>query len=213
MTRAVVLTVCAVIQALLAVAAMAQAPVAQSKPKTITATIEAIDQANRVVTLKGPQGNSVDVKAPDQMEGFKNLKVGDQVTATYFNALAVRIRKSGEPAPAEAPATTTTRKEGTPGSETRREQTFTVTVESVDRGGSVGHGQGTGRARGHAGGERSQDARERKGRGYRGRDVLRIAPGQVRAPEEKGLTSVGPIVSQPGSVHPTFVCHGIPRAA
>ena len=132
MTRAVVLTVCAVIQTLLAVAAMAQAPVAQSKPKTITATIEAIDQVNRVVTLKGPKGNSVDVKAPDQMEGFKSLKVGDQVTATYFNALAVRIRKPGEAAPAEAPATTTTRKEGTPGSETRREQTFTVTVESVD---------------------------------------------------------------------------------
>ena len=132
MTRAVVLAVCAVIQALLAVAAMAQAPVAQSKPKTITATIEAIDQANRVVTLKGPKGNSVDVTAPDQMEGFKNLKVGDQVTATYFNALAVRIRKPGEAAPAAAPATTTTRKEGTPGSETRREQTFTVTVESVD---------------------------------------------------------------------------------
>ena len=131
MTRAVVLTVCAVIQTL-AVAAMAQAPVAQSKPKTITATIEAIDQANRVVTLKGPKGNSVDVTAPDQMEGFKNLKVGDQVTATYFNALAVRIRKPGDPAPTAAPSTTTTRKEGTPGSETRREQTFTVTVESVD---------------------------------------------------------------------------------
>jgi hypothetical protein len=41
----------------------------------LTRSIEAIDKANRVVTLKGPAGNSVDVKAPDQMEGFNSLKV------------------------------------------------------------------------------------------------------------------------------------------
>ena len=62
---------------------VAQQPVYQSKPETITATIEAIDKANRVVTLKGPKGSSVDFKAPDQLEGFNSLKVGDEVTATY----------------------------------------------------------------------------------------------------------------------------------
>ena len=104
----------------------------RSKPVTVSATIEAIDPATRVVTLKGPEGNSVDVTAPEQMEGFKKLKVGDQVTATYFGALAVRVRKPGDPAPSTEPSTTTSRKERTPGSETRRQQTFTVTVEAVD---------------------------------------------------------------------------------
>jgi hypothetical protein len=111
---------------------MAQQPVYQSKPVTQTATIDAIDKANRVVILKGPMGNSFEVKAPDEMEGFDTLKVGDQVSVTYFEALAVRVRKPGEPAPPAEPTTTVQRKENTPGSETRREQNFTVTVDAID---------------------------------------------------------------------------------
>jgi hypothetical protein len=111
---------------------VAQQPVSQSKPETITATIEAIDKANRVVTLKGPKGNSVDVKAPDQMEGFNSLKVGDEVTATYFAAVMLRARKPGDPAADGEPATTVRRTERTPGSDTRQERTFTVTIEAVD---------------------------------------------------------------------------------
>lgn len=132
MTQARVLAVCAVVVGLFVVSLTAQKQVAESKPVTITATIEAIDPTTRVVTLKGPEGNSVDVTAPEQMEGFKKLKVGDQVTATYFNAVAVKVRKPGEPAPSTEPSSTTSRKELTPGSETRRQQTFTVTVEAVD---------------------------------------------------------------------------------
>lgn len=131
MSRSSVLAVCAVV-GVLVIPLAAQKHVAESKPVTVTATIEAIDPATRVVTLKGPDGNSVDVTAPEQMEGFKKLKVGDQVTATYYNAVAVQVRKPGAPAPSTEPSTTTSRKEFTPGSETRRQQTFSVTVESVD---------------------------------------------------------------------------------
>ena len=111
---------------------VAQQPASQTKVVTVTATIEAIDKANRVVTLKGPEVNSVDVKAPDQMEGFNSLKVGDQVTASYFSAVMIRARKPGDPASTGEPATTVRRTERTPGSETRQERTFTVTVEAVD---------------------------------------------------------------------------------
>ena len=97
---------------------------------TLTATIEAIDKTNRTVTLKGPI-NTVVVKAPDEMEGFNSLRVGDQVVATYYEALAVNNRKPGEPAPS-AEVTTTERKDRTPGSTTRRQQTFTVTIEAID---------------------------------------------------------------------------------
>ena len=110
-----------------------QQPAPDPTPITRTATIEAIDKANRTVTLKGPAGNSFDVKAPDQMEGFNALKVGDQVTATYSAAVAVSLRKPGAPAPADLPPTTVTqRKERTPGSATRRDQTFTGKVEAID---------------------------------------------------------------------------------
>ena len=109
----------------------AQAPVPESRPVTVTATIEAIDREKRIVRLRRPGGITVDVEVPGQMEGFSTLKVGDVVTATYAEALAVRVRKPGDPAPA-APTTITGRKEGTPGSETRREQTFPMTVTAID---------------------------------------------------------------------------------
>jgi hypothetical protein len=110
---------------------VSQLATAESTPVTVTATIEAIDKATRTVTLKGARG-SVDVKVPDQMEGFNTLKVGDQVSATYFEALAVNVRRQGDPSVSSQPGTVTQRKEFTPGSETRRQQTFTVTITAVD---------------------------------------------------------------------------------
>jgi len=74
---------CAAFIALIPIRASAQGGVIDSKPVTMTATIEAVDKANRTVTLKGPKGNSLEVKVEEQMEGFNRLKVGDQVSATY----------------------------------------------------------------------------------------------------------------------------------
>ena len=112
--------------------AAAQVSVPESRPVTVTARIEAIDRENRIVRLKRSGADSVDVKAPADMEGFRTLKVGDVVSATYMEAVAVRVRKPGDPAPPAEPTTVTQRKEGTPGSETRREQTFPVTVTAID---------------------------------------------------------------------------------
>jgi hypothetical protein len=133
MTRTPGLMCCASLLALhpvLVVAGAGQAPVAEASA-TVTATIEAIDKTNRTLTLKPPKGASVEIKAPEQMEGFNNLRVGDQVTATYFEAVAVNVRKPGDP-PASGDFTATLRKDRIPGSETRKQQTFTVTVVAVD---------------------------------------------------------------------------------
>ena len=109
----------------------AQQSIPESRPVTVNATIEAIDRENRVVRLRRPGGETVDVRVPGDLAAFRALKVGDVVSATYTEALAIRVRKPGDPAPAAAP-TVTQRKEGTPGSETRREQTFAVTVTAID---------------------------------------------------------------------------------
>jgi hypothetical protein len=110
----------------------AQRGVYEAKPVTVTATIEAIDKATRVVTLKGPKGNSMDVKTSDQMEGFGRLKVGDQVSATYFEAIVLEMGKPGSPPSSSAPVTSLTRKDRKPGAEARREQTVTVTIQAID---------------------------------------------------------------------------------
>ena len=111
---------------------VAQQSAAESKPVTRTGTIVDIDKTNRIVTLRNAQEAKIAVRAPEQMEGFDSLKVGDQVSATYFEATVVRVRKPGDPAASPDPQTTVTRKDRTAGSEIRREQTYTVRIESLD---------------------------------------------------------------------------------
>ena len=41
---------------------------------TLTATVEAIEQSTRSVTLKRPQGNLVTITAPPEMKRFSELK-------------------------------------------------------------------------------------------------------------------------------------------
>src|SRR5215472_6179949 len=50
---------------------------------SVTATIEAIDTANREVTLKGPDGNMIAIEVPEAVKRFSELKVGDKVTFRY----------------------------------------------------------------------------------------------------------------------------------
>lgn len=47
--------------------------------RVFAATITAIAADTRTVTLTGPAGNSMDVKVPDDLDGFKKLSVGDNV--------------------------------------------------------------------------------------------------------------------------------------
>jgi len=61
----------------------------------MTATITAIDKATRDITLKGPQGKEVVLTAGPDVKNFDQLKVGDQVTAQYVEALTLELKKGG----------------------------------------------------------------------------------------------------------------------
>ena len=56
---------------------------------TIVADVVAVDAAKQVVTLRGPQ-RTVDLRIPDP-EQFKRIAKGDQVEATYTQALAMAV--------------------------------------------------------------------------------------------------------------------------
>ena len=59
----------------------------------VTATVVAIEKATRTVTLKGPQ-RMVDVVAGDEVKNFDQIKVGDQIKATYVEALTLELKKT-----------------------------------------------------------------------------------------------------------------------
>jgi Cu/Ag efflux protein CusF len=62
---------------------------------TVTATIVGIDKKAHTATIKGPEGNTVTVKARDP-KNLDRVKVGDNVEITYTEALAISIDKSAK---------------------------------------------------------------------------------------------------------------------
>jgi len=61
----------------------------------LTVTIEGIDKPNHEVALKGPQGNLMLVKVDPEVGDLSNVKVGDRVTISHTDALAVSVEKAG----------------------------------------------------------------------------------------------------------------------
>ena len=59
---------------------------------SVTATIVAIDKTAQTATIKGPDGNTVTVKARDP-KNLDKVKVGDNVEITYTEALAISLDK------------------------------------------------------------------------------------------------------------------------
>jgi hypothetical protein len=99
---------------------------------SVTATIEAIDHASRTLMLKGPKGNVVELTVDPVFKRFDQLKVGDTITASYYESVVANIRRPGDPAPKESEAAITPRT-GAPGGTATVQQTITVVIESVDR--------------------------------------------------------------------------------
>jgi hypothetical protein len=76
-----------------ALASAAQEIIANVPPTHIQAKIVGIDRAARVVTLRGPGGNDVDIAIGPQVSNFDQLNVGDTVDLLYKNALLVTADK------------------------------------------------------------------------------------------------------------------------
>jgi len=58
-----------------------------------TATVKAVDKANRLVTLEGPEGNQFVVQAGDKVRNFDQIKVGDLVVVEYLEALTLELKR------------------------------------------------------------------------------------------------------------------------
>jgi hypothetical protein len=59
--------------------------------KQITATVEAIDYKNRLIAVKGARKNILAVKVADDVESFEQITVGDSITLSYTEALAMQM--------------------------------------------------------------------------------------------------------------------------
>ena len=131
MRRTFVLAVCLVA---LPLYAGEMKPVTKGEVITVKTTIEAIDHEARTVTLMDRNGTYETVYAGPEIKRFDELKVGDKVTFTYSESVAIRIRKPGEPVPAATtsePVITQGTSARPSGSKTQQ-MTAAVTIEDVN---------------------------------------------------------------------------------
>jgi Cu/Ag efflux protein CusF len=70
--------------------------VAVAKSTKVTATVEAIDQQTREVTLKGPNGKLHTMTAGPDVRNLDKVKVGDRVVVRYVEALSLTLKKDGK---------------------------------------------------------------------------------------------------------------------
>ena len=79
-----------------ATAASQQAPTPDLSVRdtiTGTATVQAINLQTREVTLKDQKGRVFTIKVSDEVRNLPQVKVGDRVVVTYYEALAVNLTK------------------------------------------------------------------------------------------------------------------------
>ena len=58
----------------------------------VVATVEGLDRPTRSVTLKGPRGKYITVRARE-LENLQKLRLGDTIVVTYAEALAISLEK------------------------------------------------------------------------------------------------------------------------
>ena len=113
-------------------AAAGQSRTLEGESISTTATIEAIDHTTRTLTLKTDKGLYEMVQAPAEMKRFSELKVGDKITARYYENVVVRMKKPGEAA-VDVDSSAVTRGQGkTPAATAAAQRTITVTVTAMD---------------------------------------------------------------------------------
>jgi len=78
----------------------------------VTAEVLAIDKDDRVVTLRDPEGNVVDIEVSEEARNFDQVKVGDQVTIKYFESVAIYLGEAGTQPDAEAAVVASRAEEG-----------------------------------------------------------------------------------------------------
>jgi hypothetical protein len=92
---------------------------------TAAATVRKVDKANSVLTLRDRRGFTFDVKAGPGVD-LDRIHVGDRVTATYYQEVALAIEKAAQGQP------TTAERTSEHGGVTARQATVTARIVSVD---------------------------------------------------------------------------------
>lgn len=102
---------------------------------SVAARVVKVDQKTRIVTLKNSEGEVFDVEVGEEVRNLPQVKAGDAVVVTYYESLALTLKKPGEAKPGVAVADAAGRAEPgeKPGAAVGRQTTIVATVVGLDK--------------------------------------------------------------------------------
>jgi hypothetical protein len=112
--------------------AVAQTKTLTGETQTVSATVEAINVSTRTLTLKGPKGNFMDIVVPATVKRFPEIKVGDTLTARYYENLVIRKKQPGEKDVDTSGEGVTPGGAGKPAGTAAKQRTITATITALD---------------------------------------------------------------------------------
>lgn len=106
-----------------------------SQAVTATATVEDVDQKNRLVTLRTADGERKTIKVGDEVRNLPQVRKGDIVTATYYESIALSLRETpgGKPSVSVSEGMERAPLGSMPAGAVVRTTTLTAKVIAVDR--------------------------------------------------------------------------------
>ena len=107
-------------------------PVVKEQQVTATATIKAIDQATRSITLRAENGDEDTFTVGPRVERFSQLKAGDTIRVTYMESMVFQVAKPGAPAATSGAVAGGGRLKDVPGGALATHESASVTVKAVD---------------------------------------------------------------------------------
>lgn len=116
----------------LALPALAKEGKGKSVQIKATATVTAIDQKIRMITLKTADGKELTTEVPPEVKNLKQVKVGDVLNITYTAAVAFRINPKDAVAAGTSTSVTTAKPGEKPAATAGNKVTVSATVEAID---------------------------------------------------------------------------------
>jgi hypothetical protein len=111
-----------------------QGMVSGGRVEQVSATVTAVDAANRLVTLKGKSGDEEVIKVGPDVKNFDQIKAGDKVVVTLSQGVVLYLAAPGTKAP--EPSVTVGGESAKPGAKPAAEVAATikgqVTVTAID---------------------------------------------------------------------------------
>jgi hypothetical protein len=118
-----------------AVEMWAQTPITKTNMTTATATVLAIDQTKRMITLKDDKTGQEDTYSiGSEVKRFEEIKAGDKVKTSFYESVVLQMRKPGDPVtPPKAETAVTRAKSELPAATVAVQEKMTVTIKAIDQ--------------------------------------------------------------------------------